>query len=193
MRLPLTNARTSKEMARLFVNNIVRLHGVPLNLVSDRGPQLASSFTTELNKILGTKSRMSTGYHPQTDGQTERANRVLEEMLRHYCNPDQDDWDLYLSLAEFAVNNAVHDSSGETPFFLKYGSHPSMPLSMNPTEDLYSKNPAAKGFAIDMQRALQRARRELERAQQRQKAYADQKRSDVQFKKGEEVLLSSPS
>jgi transposase InsO family protein len=82
------------EFADLFVTEIFRRHGLPENFVSDRDPRFTSNFFSAICKHLGIKQAMSTAFHPQTDGQTERANRTLEEMLRHYVGPSQDDWDL---------------------------------------------------------------------------------------------------
>ena len=120
---------------------------------------------------------MSTAYHPQTDGQTERVNRTLEDMLRHWCSPDQDDWDQYLKLAEFAYNNAYHESIGDTPFMLAFGQHPYTPASLFRT-DVHGKlpNPSAKSFQAGMQERVQKATQSLEGAHCRQKAYADQRR-----------------
>jgi hypothetical protein len=81
--------------------------------------------------MFGTKLRMSTAFLSETDGQTERMNRILEDALRHYVSPTQTDWDLYLSPMEFAVNNAVQDSTKHTPFMLNYGQDPFTPLSMD--------------------------------------------------------------
>ena len=119
---------------------------------------------------------MSSAYHPQSDGQTERMNRVLEDMLRHYCDPSQTDWDEHLSLAEFAVNNAIQASTRFTPFMLNSGQHPRTPTTIAELRDAYPngrrKNPAAEQKFVEMQR-LKAARENLNGAQQRQKAFAD--------------------
>src|SRR5258708_11583154 len=81
----------------------------------------------QLWKLCGTQLRMSTAYHPQTDGQTERANRTLEDILRHYVSNKQDDWDEHLTAAEIAVNSSVQSSTGFTPYYLNYGDHPAFP------------------------------------------------------------------
>ena len=130
---------------------------------------------------------MSTAYHPQTDGQTERANRVLEEMLRHYVSPTHTDWDEHLDMAEFAINDAWQESVKETPFMLNYGQHPLNFLSVQ----THSQVPAAASFTEDMQLGRERAVECLKRAQQRQKAYADKGRRDVTYNVGEKLLLST--
>ena len=98
-------------------------------MISDKDPRFTSAFTVELYKRMGTKQAMSTAYHPQTNGQTERMNRILEDVLRHFVAPNQADWDSYLFHAEVAVNNAVQESTGASPFYLNYGHHPWTPLS----------------------------------------------------------------
>ena len=103
---------SAPEVARIFIDHIFRLHGLPSVIVSDRAPRFTGNFWKSLNKILGVKLAMSTAFHPQTDGQTERMNRTLESILRNFVNYKCDDWDAYLSLAEFAYNNSVNASTG---------------------------------------------------------------------------------
>jgi hypothetical protein len=94
------------DIARLFNDTVFKHHGLPSELILDRDPRFTSKFWTELTRLLGTKLKMSTAFHPQTNGQTERSNRVLEDYLRHYISPSQNDWDEWLPQAEFSVNNA---------------------------------------------------------------------------------------
>jgi hypothetical protein len=101
-----TTTMTTEEMARLFRDRVYKLHGILLKLISDRDARFTGRFWKELHYLLSTQLAMSTSFHPQTDGQTERLNRVLEDMLRHYVSPSQDDWDEYLSMVEFAYNNS---------------------------------------------------------------------------------------
>jgi transposase InsO family protein len=98
---------SAPDAARLFLAAVVRLHGWPTTLVSDRDPKFTSAFWTTLFKEWGTKLAMSTAYHPQTDGQSERANRTLEEMLRSYVSKNHDDWDVHLPTLEFALSNSA--------------------------------------------------------------------------------------
>lgn len=183
-----TTSVSARELASLYVAHVFRLHGMQASIVSDRDTRINSHFWREVQRLLGTKQSMSTAYHPQTDGQTERANRVLEDMLRHYVSGRQDDWDELLPAAEFAVNNAFQASTRTTPFMLNYGQHPLTPLSLVFPS---SRVPAAKEFAEGMQAALRDAKQWLQAAQDRQKSYADQKRRDIIFKVGEEVLLKT--
>ena len=97
---------------------------------------------TEVCRLLNIKQGMSTAYHPQTDGQTERTNRTLEEMLRHFVKPVHDDWDEHLPMVEFAINDAWQESTHETPFVLNYGQHPLNPMSLQ----THSRVPAAATY-----------------------------------------------
>ncbi|GJP50962.1 hypothetical protein CLOM_g10117 [Closterium sp. NIES-68] len=121
-----TTART-EETAQLFVRHIISQHGIPTTLISDRDPKFTSKFWKELMSLLGTKLAMSSAYHPQTDGQTERLNQIVEQLLRAACKDDISKWDLHLPVLEFAYNNATHAATGQTPFFLCYGRHPLTP------------------------------------------------------------------
>ena len=205
---PTTDRCDAAETAHLFVQYVFRQHGMPKEFVSDRDPRLASSFFRELCRLLGISQRMSSAFHPQTDGQTERVNRVLEDYLRHYINPHQDNWEELLPLAEFAINNACHESTGTTPFRLNYGFDPSTPLSRSlrgrKGQDnlsgekerrrqllLENKVPAAARFSEQMVEELTVAKQHLEAAQQRQKSQADKRRNPSGFQVGDRVLLST--
>jgi Chromo (CHRromatin Organisation MOdifier) domain len=131
---------------------------------------------------------MSTAFHPQTDGQTERMNRVLEDMLRNYVDPRQDDWDMHLALAEFAVNNSVNQSTKSTPFYLNYGEHPRTPLDVQLRQET---NPAAKSLCEQVQENIKVARQHLQAAQQRMSVNANRKRRDVSYQVGDEVMLNT--
>ena len=118
------------DVARLFFDNIFRLHGMPRAFISDRDSRFTGKFWAALTKLMGIKLNMSTAFHPQSDGQTERANRTLEEMLRSYISYHQRDWDKFLPMMEFAYNNSVNPSTGFSPFFLNQGFHPLVPASL---------------------------------------------------------------
>ena len=111
-------------MAWLFLHHVFRLHGLPETIVSDRGPQFISAFWEHLTTSLGIKCKLSTVYHPQTDGQTERANQDLENYLRRYVSWKQDDWARWLSVAEFAPNAAPSATTSISPFHAVYGYEP---------------------------------------------------------------------
>jgi len=102
---------TAARAANLYLRNIWKLHGLPRKVVSDCGPQFVTAFMKELYRLLGIEAAMSTAYHPQTDGQTERVNQELEQYLRIFVGERQDDWYTLLPLAEFSYNNHIHSST----------------------------------------------------------------------------------
>src|SRR5882724_7343356 len=124
--IPTNTTITALGAARLFLHNIWKLHGLPHSIVSDRGPQFVVEFTRELYRLLGITLLMTTAYHPQVDGQTERVNQELEQYLRVFVNECQDDWDELLPTAEFQYNNHIHSSTQQTPFYLDSSRHPRM-------------------------------------------------------------------
>ena len=117
---------TAEGCARVFIDTIFRLHGLPRELVSDRDPRFTAAFWRSVFQALGTRLTMSTSDHPETDGQTERANRVLEEILRGYVHSFTS-WSEFLSMVEFAINNSVHASTTHTPFYVNGLRHPRSP------------------------------------------------------------------
>ena len=129
---------------------------------------------------------MSTAYHPESDGQTERTNRTQEGILRCYVSYNQKDWDKWLTAAEFAYNNSVQASTKVSPFYLIYGSHPRTPGIWTP-----SNNPVANEFMEHMSNQLKIALDNLEEAQSQQAAYANRRRREVSFVVGDKVLLSA--
>ena len=128
--VPTTEALDARGFAVLFVNNVVRLHGLPATLISDRGPQFNNKFWESTCELLGMDKRMSSAFHPQTDGQTERTNCTLEEMLRAYVCNEHNDWDEKLACAEFAINNSWQEAVRSTPFFVNYGQHSLTPATI---------------------------------------------------------------
>ena len=153
--VPTTTNVTAPQLATIFVREVCRLHGVPDAILSDRDPRFTAHFWRALWKQLGTTLTMSTAYHPQTDGQTERANRTLEEMLRHYVDWRQHDWDEYLSVLELAFNNAQQASTGFSPFFLNYGQEVRLPLDAAMREARAAcKNPEAAQRIEQLQQSL---------------------------------------
>jgi hypothetical protein len=178
---------SARETARLFLDEVFRVFGMPHELITDRDPRFTGKFFAELCRLLGIKQCLSTAYHPQSDGQTERMNRVLEDMLRHYVNPQGTDWDEYLPAVEFAVNSAWQESVRAAPFFLNLGRHPRGPTGPR----VVSSVPNAREMRIRLQEAQRDARACLLAAQSRQKAYADKHRQDLEFEVGDKVLLST--
>jgi len=112
------------DMAQLFHDHIICAFGTPASIVKDRGSIFTSQFWSSLCFYMKARRRLSTAFHPQTDGQTERQNQMLEHYLRCYINYRQDDWVKWLPQAEFAYNNAAHSLTGTSPFFAMYGYNP---------------------------------------------------------------------
>ncbi|POM79944.1 Hypothetical protein PHPALM_2278 [Phytophthora palmivora] len=123
---PVSATVTATQSAAIFLDIVYRHHGMPTSVVSDRDPRFTAAFWTELFKLMGTRLKMSTASHPETDGQTERANRVVEDVLRSYATSFKS-WSTFLPMVEFAINNAEHASTGLTPFYVNYGRHPRVP------------------------------------------------------------------
>lgn len=115
------------ETACVFIDTVFRLHGMPETLISDRDPRFVASFWKSLFGLVGTRLCMSTTAHPESDGQTERVNRVLVGILRSYADRLYKNWSQFLPMAEFAINNSVHVSHGHTPFYVNYLMHPRVP------------------------------------------------------------------
>ncbi|GJP44752.1 hypothetical protein CLOM_g4148, partial [Closterium sp. NIES-68] len=177
-----TTART-EETAQLFVHYIISQHGIPTTLISDRDPKFTSKFWKELMSLLGTKLAMLSAYHPLTDGQTERLNRIVEQILRAACKDDNSKWDLHLPVLEFAYNNAIHAATGQTPFFLCYGHHPltpqqpTIPATVQPAHD----------FITTMHKLWDRTHKRLLDIQQQQKRQADRHRTDHTITVGNQI------
>ena len=122
--IPTHKSITSEGTVRLYFDNIFRLHGLPDSLVSDCVTQFTSGFSRAFCKLVGITQNLSTSFHPQTDGQTERVNGISEQYLRRYINYQQDNWMKIFTIDEFAYNNTVSVTTGIKPFFALYGQHP---------------------------------------------------------------------
>ena len=186
--VPCTKESTGADWAHMFMNHVHTHFGLPMYILSDRGPQFTGLFNKVLAERLGYSWKLTTAYAPWSDGQTERANRLIEDVLRHFIAADMQDWDRHLATVQFSINNAWQESVQETPMFLNRRRHPKTPL----TEDLPDKpalNPFASDFADQMRAVTARAKRSMFAAQQRQKRYYDKNRTDKQFAVGEKVLL----
>jgi transposase InsO family protein len=178
------------ELASSFVHTVVRAHGVPESIVSDRDPRFTAHFYAELTKLMGIKLSMSTARHPQSDGQSEREIRTLITALRSFCNDHQDDWDDYLDMLELGFNSAVQASTQRSPFELLYGVKPRLPIDVA-LAPIAPRNPAAISRAERMELALKFARDHLLSAQERQARNADRHRRTDAFAVGDAVLLTT--
>jgi hypothetical protein len=177
---------TGAKLAELHMTRIVCLHGVPKKIVSDRFTQFTSRFWEKLHESMDTKLNFSSAYHPQADGQTERTNQILEDMLRACALKHGESWDKSLPYAEFSYNNNYQSSLKMAPFEALYGRKCRTPL-------YWSQTGESQLFGIDIikeaERHVQIIRENLRVAQSRQKSYADGKRRDVSFQEGDYVYL----
>ena len=119
--LPVRSSYSAEQLARVYIREIVRLHGVPVSIISERGSQFTSSFWRAFQRELGTRIDLSTAFHPQTDGQSERTIQVLEDMLRACVLEFKGPWEDHLPFAEFAYNNSYHSCIQMAPFEALYG------------------------------------------------------------------------
>lgn len=133
--VPLSGLPDAEETAEVFIRKVVRLHGLPEEVVSDRGTQFTSRLWRRMSEVLQIKQRMSSAYHPQTNGQAERTNQTLQQYLRCYCSFHQDDWVSLLPLAEFSFNNTINASTNLTPFYANHGYHPRFEY-LTPSEEV---------------------------------------------------------
>ena len=185
---PTTAEVDSVGIARLFRDHVWRNHGLPDQIISDRGPQFVSAFTRELNRLLGIQTSLSTAFHPQTDGQTERVNQEIEQYLRIFINQRQDDWAEWLPLAEFAYNNRVHASTRHTPFELDSGQHPRMGVEPR----LTSRVEATDEFTTRIHKATEEAKAALRQAAEDMARFHDAHRGrQAILKVGDKVWLDS--
>jgi len=178
------------ELADLFLQNVIRLHGVPESIVSDRDPRFTANFYEELSKLIGVKLSMSTAAHPQTDGQSENAIKDLITKLTHFCNENQDDWDQHLAMLELAANQNEHASTKLAPFEVVFGQPARLPLDVK-LDEITPRVPAAVDRAARMKQALDFIRANLVVAQERQKRNADRHRRELKLDVGDKVLLST--
>ena len=164
----------------------LKLHGLPKTIISDRDVRFTSQFWKELCKRLDIKLNKSTAYHPQTNGQVERINRILEDYIRRYCNHENDNWDKLLALTEFSYNNSVSASTKYSPFYLNYGIDPK--FNINEIYDS-SNNESVENFIEKMNTIMQESKDNLMKAIGFHERYYNKKKNDMEFKIGEEVLI----
>jgi hypothetical protein len=184
--IPLAHPYTAQTVAQAFFADIVRLHGVPQSIVSDRDPVFTSVFWTELMRLTGTKLFMSSAFHPQTDGQTEAANRVIVMYLRCFTGDRPRQWLRWLPWAEYTYNTAYQSSLHETPFRVVYGRDPLTIRSYEPGE---TRVDAVAQEMEDRTAFLDDVRYRLEQAQAVQKRVYDQHHRPVAYQVGDWALL----
>ena len=165
-------------LASLYIKEIVRMHGVPVSIVSDRDPRFTSRFWHSLQKALGTKLSFSTVFHPQTDGQSERVIQVLEDLLRACALDLKGNWDDYLPLVEFAYNNSFQAIIEMTPFEALYGRRCRSPVCWDDVEKKKLLEPKLVQLTVEKVSLI---KEKLKATQSRQKSYADNHKRDLEF------------
>ena len=186
--IPTNTELTSEGMAKIYRDQVFRLHGIPRKVISDRGPQFESSFMKDLYRLLGIEANPSTAYHPQTDGQTERINQEIEQYLRIYVNFRQNDWADWLAIAEFAYNDKVQASTGHSPFFVNHGRHPYK--GSNPR--VIARNESAQQFKERMGKVQEEVGASLKMAAETMKRFYDRTKGEsIAYKKGDKVWLEA--
>jgi hypothetical protein len=176
--IPLKHPYTAAVVAQAFMDNIVKLHGLPSSITSDRDPIFVSHFWKELFTTYKTTLNLSTAYHPQTDGQSERVNQCLEMYLRCAVHESPKSWKQWLSLAELWYNSSLHSALGCSPFKAMFGYEPR--LAAEPTSLAVTSVPVTE-MIEHREQHLQSLKTHLARAQNKMKQAADRKRRDFQF------------
>uniref|UniRef100_A0A670KNJ5 Gypsy retrotransposon integrase-like protein 1 n=1 Tax=Podarcis muralis TaxID=64176 RepID=A0A670KNJ5_PODMU len=180
--IPCAKVATAEQTAKLFIDHVFKVHGLPRSILSDRGRQFISNFWQKLMGFLNVKINLASARHPQTNGQAERVNAIMQQYLRCYANQQPATWVDYLPLAEFAYNNTKHVSTGVTPFFANNGRHP---RTFPGLERMGEGEPqTADAFASELQEVHDQLRRHLELAKHAYKVQADKHR-----RVGEEIQV----
>ena len=180
--VPCTKEETALTTAELFRDHVWCQHGLPSTVVSDRGSVFASNFLGELYRLLGIKHKMSTAFHPQTNGQTERLNREINQYLRTYVNDRQNDWAKWIKITQFVWNNMVSEVTTDSPFGITRSYSPCMGV-----EPVQTVAPAAKDFAAIFNKVIESS----EKAKCNMKLQADKHRNPApDYTVGQQVWLS---
>ena len=188
--LPCRKDIDSPELTRMFFEHVICKHGVPDNNITDRGTQFTSRCWARVCSNLSINHRLSTAFHPQTDGQTERKNQTMEQYLRAFCNYELDNWVELLPLAEFAYNNSLHASTRMTPFWALYHRNPQMQFKAPKVPASHLKSQIEADSVLEGLEETHRILREnFLKAQQKKKKYAGCKQ--IIFEVGDQVWLST--
>ena len=186
--IAMTKKTSAEGLAKLFQDNIQKLHGLSESIVSDKEVQFAAEMMKELNQLLEIQTKLSTVYHPQMDGQTKRINQELEQYLRVFIDHRQEQWPDQLGTAEFAYNNKIHTATKTSLFKVNYGQDPRMGFEGRRKE----KYKAAGKFVEKMRKIQKEVKAVLEKAQEEMKKFANRKREEgEEYKVGDLVLLST--
>jgi len=168
---------TAADTGRLILENVVKYHGVPDSIISDRDSRFTNNFWRELPRMMGIKLRISSAFHPETDGLCERTNRTVIQLLRNDSNFKTNNWSENLAVTEIAINNFQQSSTKASPYYLNYGMQIKLPIQVNfPATSM----PSVKEFAKRMSEMMRSANENLKLAQEKQKKQADKHRHENQ-------------
>ncbi|GBG81940.1 hypothetical protein CBR_g34123 [Chara braunii] len=190
--VPCRYAISAREVADIVFDRVVRDHGLPLSIISDRDPRFTSRFWRRLHEVYGTQLRFSSSYHPQTDGQTEITNRTLRDILRKIVRDDQQ-WDLHLAHAEIAYNHVVSPATGMSPYYCDLGYHPRVPADFLRPSQMHPDTscPALDDWVAYMTSIMKTAHEHIAASQTRMAARGNRSRMDHPFKVGDDVLIDA--
>jgi hypothetical protein len=168
--IPLKDGKKkATDLVKIFLKEVWGFHGLPSNIISDRDSRFTSTFGSSLVEALDIQLKISSPFHPQIDGQTERVNQILECYLRNYCNYEQDNWCEMLPIAEYAYNNSLTTATGMSPFIANYGFNP----RMNWPIEAEAKNPTSRNCVYWMSSVHDLCQRGLKKAQDSMRKYHD--------------------
>ncbi|KAK3000366.1 hypothetical protein RJ639_020519 [Escallonia herrerae] len=178
---------SAEDTAQLFFKYVVKYWGMPQDIVSDRDSRFTGNFWTELFKLFGSQLSMSSSYHPESDGQTERFNSMLEEYLRHFVSATQKNWVKLLDVAQLCFNSRRSSSTGKSAFEIVNGQQPLLPHTVNVPKA--GKSLRAISFSEEWRQNIDLAHSYLEKAARRMKKHADKNRRSQEFNVGDKVMV----
>ncbi|GJT16228.1 reverse transcriptase domain-containing protein [Tanacetum coccineum] len=184
--LPMKETDSTEKLTRLYMKEIVARHGIPVSIISDRDSHFTSRVWQSLHEALGTQLNLSTAYHPQTDGQSERTIQTLEDMLRACVIDFGNGWDRHLPLVEFSYNNSYHTSIKAAPFEALYGRKCRSPVCWAEVGEAQLTGPE---IIHETTEKIFKIRDRMQAARDRQKSYADKRRRPLEFEVGDKVML----
>ncbi|GBG72695.1 hypothetical protein CBR_g12263 [Chara braunii] len=190
--VPCRYAICAREVADIVFDRVVRDHGLPPSIISDRDPRFTSRFWRRLHEVYGTQLRFSSSYHPQTDGQTEVTSRTLGDILREIVHDDQQ-WDLHLAHAEIAYNHAVSPATGMSPYYCDLDYHPRVPADFLRPSQMHPDTscPALDDWVAHMTSIMKTTYEHIAASQTRMAARANRSRMDHPFKASDDVLINA--